>query len=222
MSNSDDTLELFSAQVCPFAHRSRLVLAEKHAEFTLTEIDLKNKPDTFKKISRYGKVPALVHRGHALVESTIINQYLDDILPHPPMVPNDPSLKARMRIWIDYFDRFYLDFFYGVLTNQDRSKDTEFKANIEQCLHVLENDSLTERSGNGPYWLGRTPTLIDYTFYPFFERFDALRVLRGINIPDDCINLKSWIELMSNRPSVMAIANPPEFYVERYKNYGKK
>jgi glutathione S-transferase len=214
-----DTIELFSAKVCPYAHRTRLVLAEKGVEFTLTEIDLKDKPQRFLDISRYGKVPALLHRGHALVESNIVNQYLDDIMPFPPMVPNDPSLKARMQIWMDYFDRFFLDLYYNALVNKDRAKDAEFKENIEQCLQVLESESLAERGESGPYWLGKTPTLIDYTFYPFFERFPALGHYRDIHIPENCTKLKAWIETMSQRASVKEIANSEEFYIERYKGY---
>lgn len=37
-------IELYSAMLCPYAHRSRLTLIEKQIPFTLTEIDLCNKP----------------------------------------------------------------------------------------------------------------------------------------------------------------------------------
>ena len=63
MTNQAD-MELFSARVCPYAHRTRLVLAEKGIACTLTEIDFKNKPERFLKVSRYGKVPAIVHDGN--------------------------------------------------------------------------------------------------------------------------------------------------------------
>jgi glutathione S-transferase len=219
MPETSETLELFSAQVCPYAHRTRLVLAEKNADFILSEIDLKDKPQRFLDISRYGKVPALLHRGHALVESTIVNQYIDDILPEPALSPSDPSLKARMRIWIDYFDRIFLDLYYNALVNQDRAKDSEYKEDIQKCLLALEHQSLAERGDSGPYWLGNVPTLIDFAIYPFFERFPALSHYRGIDIPDECVKLKAWIDVMSKRQSVVEIANSEAFYIERYKGY---
>ena len=37
------TVEIYSASVCPFAHRTRLTLLEKGVEFNLTEIDLEKK-----------------------------------------------------------------------------------------------------------------------------------------------------------------------------------
>lgn len=54
-------IEIYSAVLCPFAHRSRLTLQEKGIPFKLIEIDLQNKPANFKEISPYGKVPVLKH-----------------------------------------------------------------------------------------------------------------------------------------------------------------
>lgn len=52
-------IEIYSAALCPFAHRSRLTLLEKKVPFKLIEIDLQNKPTNFSEISPYGKVPVL-------------------------------------------------------------------------------------------------------------------------------------------------------------------
>jgi glutathione S-transferase len=73
-------IEIYSAVLCPFAHRSRLTLIEKGVPFNLIEIDLQNKPANFGEISPYGKVPMLKHRNHRVWESAIINEYLIDIL----------------------------------------------------------------------------------------------------------------------------------------------
>ena len=61
------TLKLWSARACPFAHRTRLVLAEKQLNFELIEIDLQHKPAWLSEISVYGKVPALEHEGRRSV-----------------------------------------------------------------------------------------------------------------------------------------------------------
>jgi glutathione S-transferase len=42
-----EDIELFSARVCPFVHRSRLALMEENLPFTLIDIDLRNKPDWY-------------------------------------------------------------------------------------------------------------------------------------------------------------------------------
>ena len=52
-------LELISHKLCPYVHRAAITLREKGVPFERREIDLKNKPDWFTKLSPYGKVPLL-------------------------------------------------------------------------------------------------------------------------------------------------------------------
>ena len=218
--SGQSTIELFSARVCPFAHRTRLVLAEKGLEFLLTEIDLKDKPARFLEISRYGKVPAIVHDGNEIYESSIINQYLEEVFPEPALMPSDPGLRAQVRIWIDYCDSRFLDDLYGAIKNQDAEAYDGLKAKVAAHLCMLE-DAYARLSGGGPYWLGAEASLLDFTFYPFFERLPAWAHYRGLGIPEDCPGLRGWSAAMAERPSVQAIANSPEYYIERYQNYAK-
>ncbi|MCZ6838642.1 MAG: glutathione S-transferase domain-containing protein, partial [Alphaproteobacteria bacterium] len=44
-------VEIISSSTCPFAQRTRMALLEKGIDFTLTEIDLDDKPDWFREIS---------------------------------------------------------------------------------------------------------------------------------------------------------------------------
>ena len=74
-------IELFSYEACPFAQRTRMMLIEKQADFSLTEVNLKNKPDWWKKLSPTGKVPLIRHKNNIIYESRIINEYLEEILP---------------------------------------------------------------------------------------------------------------------------------------------
>ena len=85
-------LQLYTFKLCPFAHRVRLALAEKSVAAELIEIDLKNKPASFAQISPYGKVPLLLHGRIKLWESTVINEYLEEVFPDPPLMP---ELAAR-------------------------------------------------------------------------------------------------------------------------------
>jgi glutathione S-transferase len=86
-------IKLYSAVVCPYAHRTRLVLQEKGIDFDLIEIDLQNPPENFRKISPYGKVPAITHNNERVWESAIINEYLDEVFPNPPLLPSNPTPK---------------------------------------------------------------------------------------------------------------------------------
>ena len=212
------SIELFSARVCPYAHRSRLVLAEKGLSFTLTEIDFKNKPARFLKVSRYGKVPAIVHNGIEVYESSIINEYLDEVFPEPAMMPSDPGARAQVRIWIDYCDTRFLDDVYGAIKNRDSDQAAELKDKVEG--HFREINAAMERlGGDGPYWHGAQVGLADCAYYPFFERLPAWTHYRGIAVPEDCTRLQAWLAAMAARETVKEIANSATYYIERYAGY---
>jgi glutathione S-transferase len=94
------TLELISHKLCPYVHRAAILLAEKGVAFSRREIDLKNKPDWFLRVSPYGKVPVLLVDGQALFESAAICEFLDET--HPPSsLPADPFARAHQRAWVE-------------------------------------------------------------------------------------------------------------------------
>lgn len=216
--SSSEPIELFTALVCPYAHRTRLVLGEKGLEFTLTEIDFKNKPARFLEVSRYGKVPAIIHNGNEVYESAIVNEYLEEVFPEPAMMPRDPGARAQARIWIDYCDGAFLGDYYAAIRTQDSSKAGELKTKVEN--HFREIDAaMTRLGGDGPYWLGAEVSLVDCAYYPFFERLPPWTHYRGIKIPEECNRLLSWKSAMAARPSVTNMANSPDYYIERYASY---
>jgi glutathione S-transferase len=94
------TLELISHKLCPYVHRAAILLHEKGVAFTRREIDLRNKPDWFRKISPYGKVPVLLAEGVPLFESTAICEFLDETFP-PSSLPADPFARAHQRAWAE-------------------------------------------------------------------------------------------------------------------------
>ena len=214
------SMELFSAKVCPYAHRTRLVLLEKGIDCAVTEIDFKAKPERFLKVSAYGKVPAIVHDGVEIYESAIINEYLEEVFPEPRLMPEDPGLRAQARIWIDYCDDHFLDDYYKAIRNTDPESAAELKQKVETHLRRIEG-AMTKLSSAGPFWMGEEPNLVDFAYYPFFERLPAWEHYRGITIPADCPRLIAWREAMAALPNVRAIANSPEYYIERYAGYAK-
>lgn len=213
-------MELFTARVCPYAHRTRLVLMEKGLDFELVEVDLQNKPERFLKVSAYGKVPALVHDGVEIYESAIINEYLEEAFPEPPLMPREPGPRAQLRIWIDYCDDHFLGDHYAALKNQDPEKEGYWKDKIDTHLHRIDQ-AMRDLSPEGPYWLGAAPSLLDFAYYPFFERLPAWAHYRGLGLPEDCERIAAWLDTMAGRPSVSAIANPPDYYIERYARYAR-
>jgi len=218
-----ETIELFSARVCPFAHRSRLALMEKHLPFTLIEIDLRNKPDWYTELNPSGQVPTLRQGEFVCRESLIINEYIDELVAERPLLPETAQKRAEARLWIDYFGSKFVPLFYKVLMAQEADKQATFADEMVNVLAVL-NDELQRRKENGFYWFGYQVGLADIALYPWFERWPVLEHYRGLQIPDRFETLHAWIEMMQTREAVIQGSEPSGYYVAEYADYaaGKK
>lgn len=213
------TIKLYSASVCPFAHRTRLTLLEKGLDFQLIEIDLNNKPDWFSEISPYGKVPVIKHDNNCIWESAIINEYIDEAFPDISLMPKTASDRAFARIWIDFANTKLVPVFYKMLLEQDPEKQTKWKNQFREHLNFMETEGMRKLSENGDYWLGDHLSLVDLTFYPWFERFCILEHYRSVFLPQTCSFLQHWWRTMSERDSVQNIKNASEFYIAQYQKY---
>ncbi len=208
------TIELYSFEGCPYAQRSRMALLEKGLDFVLTEIDLFNRPAWFRDMSPYGKVPVLRHEGATIYESAIINQYLDERFPSPPLLPATPALRAQARIWMDYCETRFLVATHKLMSEAgDTARRAENIGKLTEVLRFIEHEGL-RKLGDGPYFFGDQVSLVDLQFSPFFERFGTYEQLGGATWPADCTRLKAWFEAMQGRASYRATARPVEYHLE--------
>jgi glutathione S-transferase len=213
-------IKLFSARACPYAHRTRLVLAEKHVEFELIEIDLQNKPSWFNStISAYGKVPALQHGEVHLWESAVVNEYLEEVFPNPALLPVAPAARAVARIWIDYANTRFTSAFGTSLRAQDPTVQSNAQRELSYVLAFIEHEGLGKLSGDGPFFLGPTPSLVDFAFYPWFERWPALAHYRGIDLPAAHQRTQRWLGALRELASVRSHQNNAAYYIERYARH---
>jgi glutathione S-transferase len=149
------TVHLYFAKGSTFSQRTRVVLQEKDIDFTSTEIDLQNKPANFTQISRYGKVPAIKHGDIEIYESTIINEYLDEVFPEPPLLPRKPGEKAIARFWIDYANTRLVPAFNKFLRGKDVQEQEQGRKEFTESLLYIEQEGLGKLSGNGSFLLVR-------------------------------------------------------------------
>lgn len=95
----------FGNSVC--CQKVRITLREKGLEWEAIRVDLfkaEQYDPKYLKLNPKGVVPTLVHDGNAIIESTLICEYLDDTFPNPPLVPKEPAARARMRLWSKFVD----------------------------------------------------------------------------------------------------------------------
>ena len=82
--------------------KARLVMEETGLPWESVELDLVRgdqlEPD-YLKLNPAGVVPTLVDDGRVLVESSIIIDYLAQIADPPSLIPADPFLASKARLW---------------------------------------------------------------------------------------------------------------------------
>jgi glutathione S-transferase len=101
------TLELYNAAQSTCSQKVRLVLHEKDLGFVDHRLKLfagDQLKEEYLKINPNGVVPALIHDGAVVIESSVIAEYLDEVFPDVSFTPADPSERARMRAWLRFID----------------------------------------------------------------------------------------------------------------------
>src|SRR3954464_5752734 len=98
-------MTLYSGTTCTFSQRWRIVLFEKGMDFQIIDVDLFNKPEDLAVMNPYNRTPVLVERDLIVFESNIINEYIDDRFPHPQLMPADPVMRARARLFLFRFEQ---------------------------------------------------------------------------------------------------------------------
>jgi glutathione S-transferase len=198
-------IKLYDFKSSPNCQRVKIVLAEKNLPYEVVLIDLRakeQKTPEYLKLNPYGKVPVLTDDDTVLYESLIINEYLEEKYPDPPLLPRDPAKKARARILIDYgmahFEAPYQKLRMELAKDpkeQNQQVIDSAKSDLKQLLRRLENDI-----GEQPYLTGDF-SLVDADLLPRFTRLEGFGVLPDSSLP----RLGKYLERMKARPSVKAV-----------------
>ena len=193
---------LYSGTTCPFSQRCRFVLFEKGMDFEIRDIDLFNKPEDISVMNPYGQVPILVERDLILYESNIINEYIDERFPHPQLMPADPVMRARTRLFLFNFER---ELFIHVHTLEDGAAQpkalTAARAAIRDRLTQLAPIMLKNK-----YMLGEEFSMLDVALAPLLWRLDHY----GIELPKSAAPLQKYAERIFSRPAYIEALTPSE------------
>jgi len=107
------------------------------------------KPDWFLRISPLGKTPVLVVGEHAIFESAVILEYLEETQTRP-LHPADPITRAEHRAWIEFGSAVLNDIagFYTASDEAALKARAAIAAGIDQPAHQGHRDR-RERIASG-------------------------------------------------------------------------
>ncbi|KAJ3719593.1 glutathione S-transferase [Lentinula guzmanii] len=178
-----EPLVLYTAKICPFAHRVELALAEtglkSNKDFERYEIDLKNKPVWYQpKINPASKVPAIAYGGPKvtgdqpssestkLAESLVLLEFVADLFPNSHLLPKDPVLRAKARFFIDAFANKFAPANFAFQGGKSTNGAEGIFSAIEQLQDLMAPEGLAIGDG-------KDFTIADAAVVPFFARMEV-------------------------------------------------
>jgi glutathione S-transferase len=199
-------IKLYTFPLSTNSRKVRIALLEKGLEFERVNVDLakrEQKNPEYLKIHPFGQVPALDDEGFIVYDSTIINEYLEDEYPYPPLMPEDSEGRARARLMEDFRDTRFNPPFVKLIYEM-RKPEAERDANILAAATGEINHCFDriEKELQGNEYLAGTFSLADIAFMANFD------LLERFQIPVDpkYANTTAWIGRLKARPSFAASA----------------
>ena len=185
--------------------RVKIALAEKGLSWEGVRVRLANKEQKkaeFLQLNPYGKIPVLAEDGKVLFESCIINEYLDEKYPNPPLMPKDPYLRGRGRVLVDYALNFTHEPYWALRGEMLKPEAARDATTVAEKRRVLTNLFLYMEAalGDKAYFLGDL-SLTDIAILPRLLRMESYGALPSPSLP----RLGAWLKRMKERPSVQGI-----------------
>lgn len=196
-------MKLYNANLSNFATKSRLVIYEKGIDVEMAPIP-GGQPSSaeYAKINMLGKMPALDVDGLVIPESEVINEYLEDKFPNPPLLPKSAEGRAKVRV-ITRFHDLYLEPPLRALFGQMNPKTRDEKVVGEKVTDFKKRlDQLEKMLADGGFATGSDFTLADCALAPTMFFATNLLPAFGAQPLDGRPRIAAWWKHVQTRPSV--------------------
>ncbi|TWO68272.1 glutathione S-transferase family protein [Caenimonas sedimenti] len=196
---------LYSGPLSMYGAKTQIAALEKGAAFELVMVPFdfdqlySPKHDEVVRINPKRQVPVLVHDGVELFDSTQIFEYLEDLLPEPPLWPRGRAERARARLLELKSDEVYFPHVIQLMGLQRELQGEKARAAIAACTAYYRQMEAQLRDRE---WLAGEYSYADIAFYMgalFGER-------QGAPLLAETPRLLAWRERMTARPAVRQVA----------------
>lgn len=201
-------LQLYSADVCPFAQRVRALLTHLKVGFEQHVVDLNDRDPEFLKLTPTGKVPLLVDGKVKLYESAVICQYLAEQHGFADAFDEKLENRARERLAMVTWDATIAPSFYRGLKERGLDADTQkaVQAELKELAQTVQ--ATGKKVGN----------LLSFHVAPHWARMTWLRDLSPTaDLIGEWIDVKSWLDRCVEQPAIQATLPAKEATIARYR-----
>jgi maleylpyruvate isomerase len=169
-------IKLYSYFRSSAAYRVRIALNLKSLPYEYLPVHLvkgEQRDGRYRALNPQALVPMLVDDAETITQSMAIIEYLDEKVPEPPLLPDTPEARARVRaiaqaIACDIHplnNLRVLKYLTGTLGASEDAKNAWYRHWIELGLAALEAQ-LAADSRTGAFCHGEKPTLADVCLIP--------------------------------------------------------
>jgi glutathione S-transferase len=197
-------ITLYEHPLSPYAQKVKIALREKGVEFAVAlpgGLGAGGASGDFARANPRAEVPVLVDDETTVFDSTIILEYIEDAWPTPPLLPDSPADRARVRTIEDVMDTHF------EATNWGLSEINWFQRASGELAQTLKASAAAQTRGFSA-WLERQLGERDWFNGHGFGwgdlcvvPFVAATVPVG-NGPQAGSNLAAWLARAAARPSV--------------------
>jgi glutathione S-transferase len=202
-------IKYYHAEPLANSLKSMVPLFEKGLAFESVYVDLhkfEQHSQWFVAINPEGQVPVLDHDGHLITQTTVINEYLEDVFPDTPLRPREPLGAARMRYWNKFVDEHVMNYvsmhgwhrMVGIIARKIESGDFE-KLMERVPLPDQRTKWMTARSGFSPADLAHSTEKIIYAVDKVEKQLAQSAWLAGNDYTLADINFYSMCGMMVER-----------------------
>ena len=208
-------LKLHHFDRSPFSWKVRMVLAEKNVPYQAVVPENKAESAEFARLNPLRLTPVLeLPDGRTIYESTVVNEYLEEVYPSPTMLPKDPYERARVRILEDTADQYLYPALGNLRKTQyeyvppyiipkkpaeiDERQVAEARARVHEVLGIFEKEI------QGKTWFGGD--MLSLADAALVAAITGTAYLLGV-LPDARYpGLAGWTSRVKERPSYRSSA----------------
>lgn len=199
--------EVLTQRGCRWSIRNIVALSEKGADYALVDVGASfdprdGKADWYRPLNPFGRTPALRHGDVVIVESLLINEYIDEVASGPALMPTTPAARAWARAWAGHNDQALMPRLTRLAKAETDDARTQALADIHSELAVAEARAFEHAVPGGAFWHGRHLGLVDIGWWTFFNALGS--TLRRLEMGDELARfqrLASWRDALLDHPS---------------------
>ena len=197
--------EVLTTVTCRWSVRNIAALIEKQADFRVVDAadtDGGNKAGWYTALTPFGKTPALRHGDRIVVESLVINEYIEEVAPGRALLPQDPLVRAWARTWNAYCDQEIMKHVRLAIAGATEQRRKALQ-DLDASLTTLETN-VFRHAVPGDFWGGSQPSHTDICYWSLFDVLERVRALLPVtSLLEPRHRLRQWAGAVLAYPSLV-------------------